>query len=184
MTVKQYATGILLFALIGAGAGCSVLRKETTQTAETTNNHQVTMVQQQQTVVTGGKRQAGPPVVIYKTKRDYSRNVPVTLNADGTKIVSYPAVSDVRSLPYPTPLADGYLLDNRGIGQHVAFLSYTYEEYAALPKTPTSDELFEKIIDKNPLLEIHFCGNRYQYKHLVDELNAQIRAGKFQSENK
>ena len=178
MTMKQYATGILLFALIGAGVGCSVLRKETAKTTETTST-QVTMVQQQQTVVTGGKRQAGPPVVIYKTTRDYSRNVPVTLNVDGTKIVSYPAVSDVRSLPYPTPLADGYLLDNRGIGQHVAFLSYTYEEYAALPKTPTAAELFEKIIDKHPLVEIHFCGNRYQYKNLVEELNAQIRAGKF-----
>ena len=74
--------------------------------------------------------------------------------------------------------------DNRGIGQHVAFLSYTYEEYASLPQTPTSDELFDKIIDKHPLVEIHFCGNRYQYKNLVDELNAQIRAGKFQSESK
>ena len=148
MTIKQTTTGILLFALIGAGAGCSSLRKETTKTTD----NQVIKVQQQ-TAITGNTRQAGPPVIIYKTTRDYSRNVPVTLNADGTKIVSYPAVSDVRSLPYPTPLADGFLLDNRGIGQHVAFLSYTYEEYAALPKTPTAAELFEKIIDKHPLVE-------------------------------
>lgn len=181
MTVKQQATGILLFALIGAGAGCSVFRKETAKTTETTNT-QVTMVQQPPTVVVD-RQQAGPPVIIYKTTRDYSRNVPVMLDADGTKIVSYPAVSDVRSLPYPTPLADGYLLDNRGIGQHVAFLSYTYEEYAALPETPTSDELFEKIIDKHPLVEIHFCGNRYRYKNVVDELNEQIRAGKFKIPN-
>lgn len=174
MTIKQTITSILLFALIGAGAGCSSLRKETTKTTD----NQVIKVQQQ-TAITGNTRQAGPPVIIYKTTRDYSRNVPVTLNADGTKIVSYPAVSDVRSLPYPTPLADGFLLDNRGIGQHVAFLSYTYEEYAALSKTPTAAELFEKIIDKHPLVEIHFCGNRYQYKNLVEELNAQIRAGKF-----
>ena len=40
-------------------------------------------------------------------------------------------------------------------------------------------DVFEKIIDKQPLVEIHFCGNRYQYKNLVEELNAQIRAGKF-----
>ena len=156
MTIKQTITGILLFALIGAGAGCSSLRKETTKITD----KQVIKVQQQ-TAITGNTRQAGPPVIIYKTTRDYSRNVPVTL------------------LPYPTPLADGFLLDNRGIGQHVAFLSYTYEEYAALPKTPTAAELFEKIIDKHPLVEIHFCGNRYQYKNLVEELNAQIRAGKF-----
>lgn len=162
---------ILLSALVGAGAGCSVSRKGAGEPAP----------MKQQTAANGNTRQAGPPVIIYKTTRDYSRNVPVTLNADGTAIASYPAVSDVRSLPYPTPLADGYLLDNRGIGPHVAFLSYTYEEYAALPDTPPAAELFGKIIDKHPLLEIHSCGNRYQYKDLVKELNAQIRAGKFRS---
>ena len=101
----------------------------------------------------------------------------VGLSADGTRIVSYPAVSDVRGLPYPTPLADGYLLDNRGIGRNVAFLSYTYEEYAALPATPSPEELMEKVIDKHPLLEIHFLGNRYQYKDITRELNERIEAG-------
>ncbi|MDD2953941.1 MAG: hypothetical protein PHC95_12405 [Parabacteroides sp.] len=126
--------------------------------------------------------QAGPPVVIYKTTRDYSRNVPVGLSEDGTRVVSYPAVSDVKvggRYPYPTPLEEGYLLDNRGIGPDVAFLSYTYEEYAALPATPSSAELLEKVIDKRPLVEIHACGNRYQYKDLVKELNERIRAGAF-----
>ena len=121
--------------------------------------------------------QAGPPGVVYKTTKDYSCNVPVGLSADGTHIVSYPAVSDVRGLPYPTPLADGYLLDNRGIGRNVAFLSYTYEEYAALPATPSPEELMEKVIDKHPLLEIHFLGNRYQYKDITRELNERIEAG-------
>lgn len=166
--IRQSMTSILLSVLVGTEAGCSVSHKATDST-----------VMEQQTVINSNTQQAGPPVIIYKTTRDYSRNVPVMLNADGTKIVSYPAVSDVRSLPYPTPLADGYLLDNRGIGQYVAFLSYTYEEYAALPKTPTASELFEKIIDKHPLVEIHSCSNRYQYKNLVEELNVQIRAGKF-----
>ena len=183
MTLKQSIAGILFLALTGSGTGCSALRKEAKSPSVAAQPQ--TEAQPVAVIASGSTtRQAGPPVVIYKTTRDYSRNVPVTLNADGTKIVSYPAVSDVRSLPYPTPLADGYLLDNRGIGQHVAFLSYTYEEYASLPQTPTSDELFDKIIDKHPLVEIHFCGNRYQYKNLVDELNAQIRAGKFQSESK
>ena len=83
----------------------------------------------------------------------------------------------MRGLPYPTPLADGYLLDNRGIGRNVAFLSYTYEEYAALPATPSPEELMEKVIDKHPLLEIHFLGNRYQYKDITRELNERIEAG-------
>lgn len=125
---------------------------------------------------------ASPPVIIYKTTKDYSRHVPVELNESGTEIVSYPAVSDVKigdRYPYPTQLEEGYLLDNRGIGRHVAFLSYTYEEYAALPATPSRAELLEKVIDKHPLTEIHRCGNHYQYKDIVAELNEQIRAGKF-----
>ncbi len=126
----------------------------------------------------------GPPVVVYKTTKDYSRNVPVGLSADGTRIVSFPAVSDVCGLPYPTPLADGYLLDNRGIGRNVAFLSYTYEEYAALPVTPSPEELMRKVIDKHPLSEIHFLGNRHQYKDIVKELNERISSGELETGGK
>lgn len=132
-----------------------------------------------------GALQAEPPVVVYKTTKDYSRHVPVGLSADKSRIVSYPAVSDVKvgnQYPYPTSLTDGYLLDNRGIGRNVAFLSYTYEEYAALPATPSSDELRKKVIDTDPLLEYHTCGNRYQYEDLEKELNELIRAGKLNAD--
>lgn len=134
------------------------------------------------TVDSGQLSAVHAPVVIYKTSHDYSRNVPVGLSEDGSRIVSYPAVSDVRvggKYPYPTPLAEGYLLDNRGIGRNVAFLSYTYEEYAALSATPSATELLEKVIDKHPLTEYHVCGSRYQYKDLVNELNEQIRKKRF-----
>ena len=174
----RQAIVICLMAVIGGSMGCSSGKRVASGEASGNGTARVTMVpsgpiSRQPSTPT----QAGPPVVVYKTTKDYSRNVPVGLSADGTRVVSYPAVSDVCGLPYPTPLADGYLLDNRGIGRDVAFLSYTYEEYAALPATPSPEELLEKVIDKHPLLEIHFLGNRYQYKDIVRELNERIEAG-------
>ena len=159
---------IIVCSLVAFGClvGCTTSRKST-------NN---------ETISFNSVVEAMPAVVIYKTKKDYSQNVPVGLSEDKMKIVSYPAISDVKiggKYPYPTQLEDGYLLDNRGISQNVAFLSYTYEEYAALPATPSVSTLMEKIIDKDPLIEIHNCGNRSQYNNLIKELNEMIRSGKF-----
>ena len=159
---------IIVCSLVAFGClvGCTTSRKST-------NN---------ETISFNSVVKAMPTVVIYKTKQDYSLNVPVGLSEDKMKIVSYPAISDVKiggKYPYPTQLEDGYLLDNRGISQNVAFLSYTYEEYAALPATPSVSILMEKIIDKDPLIEIHNCGNRSQYNDLIKELNEMIRSGKF-----
>lgn len=88
-----------------------------------------------------------PPVIIYKMSGDYAENVPVTLNADGTKIVSYPAPSDV-SVQYstPLPLVDGFWLDRRGVSDNTVFTLYTYKEYASLPSAPTPEELMAEII--------------------------------------
>ena len=159
---------IIVCSLVAFGClvGCTTSRKST-------NN---------ETISFNSVVKAMPAVVIYKTKKDYSQNVPVGLSEDKMKIVSYPAISDVKiwgKYPYPTQLEDGYLLDNRGISQNVAFLSYTYEEYAALLATPSVSTLMEKIIDKDPLIEIHNCGNRSQYNNLIKELNELIRSGKF-----
>ena len=159
---------IIVCSLVAFGClvGCTTSRKST-------NN---------ETISFNSVVEAMPAVVIYKTKKDYSQNVPVGLSEDKMKIVSYPAISDVKiggKYPYPTQLEDGYLLDNRGISQNVAFLSYTYEEYVALPATPSVSTLMEKIIDKDPLIEIHNCGNRSQYNNLIKELNELIRSGKF-----
>jgi len=80
-------------------------------------------------------------------------------------------------LAYPTKLADGYLLDNRGITENVAFTSYTYEEYSRLKSAPTETELMNKIIDRNPLLEIINCGARAEYKNEIEDLNKVIKGG-------
>jgi hypothetical protein len=82
------------------------------------------------------------------------------------------------NLAYPTLLNDGYLLDNRGIGPNVAFLSITYEQYSKMVKTPSSSELFELIIEKDPLIEMFQCGNRSKYSEIEKELNELISSGK------
>ncbi len=123
----------------------------------------------------------GPRCIIYKTRNDYRNKVPVTLSRDRSVIVSYPDIRDIRTkdgFSLPGLLADGYLLDNRGIGPDVAFLSLTYEGYAALQKTPQAGELFREIIDKDPLTEMYDCGNRGRYTDVVKELNDIILAGK------
>jgi hypothetical protein len=125
-----------------------------------------------------------PPCIVYKTRADYSKNIPVILSVDQTSIVSYPDVKDVYfkgNLAYPTALNDGFLLDNRGIGPKVAFLSVTYEQYSKMVKTPSSSELFELIIDKDPLIEMIQCGNRSNYSDIEKELNELISSGKIKT---
>ena len=119
----------------------------------------------------------GPPTLIYKTKKDYRKNVPVILSEDKTKIVSYPHPKDIfykGKLAYPYELKNGYLLDNCGINVNVAFLKMTYEEYSKLENGPSLEELLNMIIDKNPLVELYYCGNRYSLKNEILDLNQLI----------
>jgi hypothetical protein len=121
------------------------------------------------------------PCIIYKTNADYSANVPIILSKDKTTVVSYPDKKDLyyQGKPaYPTALDNGFLLDNRGIGPDVAFLSLTYDAYQLLEKTPSAEELMKLILDNDPLKEMYQCGNRSQYADPVTELNAIIASGK------
>jgi len=124
---------------------------------------------------------SSPPCIIYRTRSDYSGYVPVALSADKSKIVSYPDIRDIfynGKLSLPTLLAEGFLLDNRGIGPQVAFLSYTYEEYSKLPATPPATDLMNLLLDKDPLVEMYQCGQRSQYTDIEKELNILITSGK------
>ena len=108
-----------------------------------------------------------PQAIVYKTKGDYSKYVPVTLSEDKSRIVSYPAPQDVFTngkLALPTQLAHGFLLDNRGIGANSAFIKITYEEYAKLTQSPSPDELYKLIIDKEPFTEMYDLGPRSNFK--------------------
>lgn len=120
---------------------------------------------------------AMPHVVIYKTTHDYSQNVPVIMDAARERIVSYPDPADLRGDCRPRQLEGGFLLDGRGIGENVAFLSYTYDEYSRLASAPSMSQLMNSIIDRHPISMIVDCGSRTDFKgDLVDAVNEYIVA--------
>ena len=117
---------------------------------------------------------ANPPIIIYKTKANYNKLVPIGLSESSGR----PGPGDVyyhEQLAYPTELNQGYLLDNRGIGPDSVFLNITYEEYSQLDRMPSSEEFTDMIIDYNPFLEIYDCGQRIRFsQNGFEELNAII----------
>ena len=121
---------------------------------------------------------SGPPTIVYKTHADYSKNVPVILSDDKTTIVSYPHPNDIKngdSFSYPTQLNNGYLLDNRGINKNVAFLKLTYNEYSKLKNPLSLKEMYDLILDKNPVSEMCDCGNKQAFTNLTNQLNVLIK---------
>ncbi|HBS86529.1 MAG: hypothetical protein A2W91_20130 [Bacteroidetes bacterium GWF2_38_335] len=124
-----------------------------------------------------------PPIIIYKTKKDYRKNVPVTLSDDKTKIASFPSPRDLTikgELAMPLDMGRGYLLDRRGITKNVAFTSYTYEEYSKLTKTPSADELFAKIMDKKPLKRMYVCGSGTPTEEMINKIKENVLKGDFE----
>ncbi len=65
-------------------------------------------------------------------------------------------------------------MDNQGINKNVAFLNITFETYSKLENALTISELYSMILDKDPLLELYNCGNRYSFKDEILELNKLI----------
>lgn len=119
----------------------------------------------------------GMPALVYKTKADYNRKVAVMLSEDNSFVQGYPQPEDLfaSSLPtYPVELSEGYLLDNQGITPRVAFLNLTYSEYSQLPEAPSQQEMMAMIIDRDPLVEVYDCGNRFQFGDAQKELNDLI----------
>lgn len=117
-----------------------------------------------------------PPVVIYKTKADYSNLVPIQLNDDKTKVVSFPDPRDVYDSKRPTQLNDGFLLDNFGIGKNVAYTDYTFEKYSSLQSPPGPDILMQHIYEANPLTAYYVSNKDYSRTdgRSVEKLNEAI----------
>jgi hypothetical protein len=122
----------------------------------------------------------GPSAVVYKTKADYSKNVAVTLSEDKTKVISYPAIQDIKDLDKTLPivLENGYLLDQRGLRTNSAFLSLSYEEYMNLEKQPSAVELFDMVIDNDPFVEFHKLKGIRLNKDTKEKVNSMILEGK------
>ncbi|MDP3442356.1 MAG: hypothetical protein Q8T08_05795 [Ignavibacteria bacterium] len=124
------------------------------------------------------------PLLVYKTKANYNNLVPVILSADKTEIISYPHPDDIKTgnkYSIPVILHNGYLLDQRGIGKNVAFLNMTYEEYAKLKVVPTIKELYNLIVDKDPLIELCNCGTKYAFSDPINQLNELIDSNKLKT---
>jgi hypothetical protein len=125
-----------------------------------------------------GDFRANAPLIIYKTKADYSNNVPITMNDSKELIVSYPSPKDVffnSKLALPEKLNKGYLFDNVGVSKNSVFTSYTFKEYAKLEMAPSIEELLKSIIDKDPFVEVYDCGTRGKYS-TVDDLKKLIKS--------
>ncbi|WNJ17052.1 hypothetical protein [Pontibacter sp. G13] len=130
---------------------------------------------------------SGPPAIVYKTKQDYSQLVPVLLSADKSQIVSYPHPKDLKvggKYLVPTSLSKGYWLDNKGIMGEVAFLGMTYAEYAALPEAPSLADLYDAIVDKDPMMEVCDCGSRKAFSDIEQQLNRLIDKRKLRTKCK
>ena len=74
----------------------------------------------------------------------------------------------------PTTLHNGYLLDNRGISVNVAFINLTYKEYANLKDAPSLNELYNLIIDNDPLTQLCNCKVNNPNLNLENQLNEMI----------
>ena len=125
-----------------------------------------------------GNMAAMAQVVIYKTKADYFKNVPVRLSEDKKQIISYPAPSDLLvegTIQYPKVLSDGFVLDNRGVSVNTAFLKITYEEYTKPGYIPDPSEMIKQILDADPIVELYSCGPRSKFQDVESELNRAIR---------
>lgn len=178
---------ILFATLLMASSGCvckcrttnNKSKKISKQTTTTTMQHSPELDKISERPVRGGNLKQVAPAIVYKTRANYDNKVPITLSADKKTIVSYPHPIDLYhngKLSYPTPLDNGYLLDNRGIGKNVAFTNYTYEAYANLPQAPTMAQLFDSIIDDNPLVELFNLGPRIYFEaDEVREINLIIK---------
>lgn len=93
-----------------------------------------------------------PKAKVYKMYGNASlANVPIQIS-DG-KIVSYPAPGDVCGQE-PLQMANGYLLDRRGISSDSKFLKWTYSEYCTMPKAPSLEELKVALIPDAGVAEI------------------------------
>ncbi|MDP2175414.1 MAG: hypothetical protein Q8K70_05830 [Bacteroidota bacterium] len=129
------------------------------------------------------KYMPGANAIIYKTKANYNNLVAVTLSDDKSEIISYPHPTDVFKdslVAVPTVLNKGYLLDNRGINTHVAFLKITYKEYAQLSELPSLKVMYDMIIDKDPISEMCNCGHKESIENIVEKINYLIDKNKLE----
>lgn len=93
----------------------------------------------------GKGSKAIPKATAFRMSGDYAGNVAVTLGNDG-QLSYFPATTDITSASRPVDLGDGWWLNRQGIGPGSVFTRYSFEEYSALPSTPSPQEIKDAII--------------------------------------
>ncbi|MCC8118887.1 MAG: hypothetical protein LIP09_09125 [Bacteroidales bacterium] len=161
----KYCIYILMTLMMVMAAGCSSSKDAGKITSAASTVRTASGVTTNST--SSRNAAALPKAVIYKMNGDYSQYVPITLSRSGKQVISYPAPSDLTANSTPLEIGDGWWLDRRGaIGNHTAFLTYTYDQYRALKQAPTSDELMNHIKSEAKVSE---------YKTLPITLNEALK---------
>lgn len=93
----------------------------------------------------GDDVRAIPNATIFRMSGDYTDNVAITVNPDGT-IAYYPDPSDLSEFSLPYPLGGGWYLNRQGFGHDAVFTSYTFGQYRDLQRPPTHEELLKAVI--------------------------------------
>lgn len=87
-----------------------------------------------------------PKAVVYRTNIPVDNHPAVKLSNSGNELIYFPDPRDIHSNSRPIALADNWLLDRQGgISMNSRFLTFTYDEYAALPKVPAMSEILNSI---------------------------------------
>lgn len=86
-----------------------------------------------------------PKASVFRMSGDYADKVGVTLDGSGN-LVYYPAPTDITTSSAPLELEGGWWLNRQGLSANSVFTKWTFEEYAALPSTPTPDEIKRAVI--------------------------------------
>lgn len=118
-------------------------------------------------------------VVIYKTKKDYNSNVPITYSKKINAITSYPAPSDVKPLINQRiiSLKLGYKLDVIGVNTNTVYTNYTLKEYSELDRAPNLETLTKSIIDYEPYTELYDLGQLDDSNNTIGKINKLIKSG-------
>lgn len=100
------------------------------------------------------------PVMVYRTTGDFYDKVPVGLDAERQRIVSYPAPGDLWQAgnpKLPVRLAKGYLMDRQGVGANAAFLGIDYATYGAKEHAPSLATMEAALLERAPFAELYDC---------------------------
>ena len=142
---------ILVFAILIMAMGCSRKTTEAINSSEKeqpgANTPTTLPMNPPVRIMDVPKKQASiqPKASVFMMNGDFADNVAVTLGPDG-ELTYFPAPSDITADSRPVKLAEGWWLNNQGLGQNSVFTKYTFAEYAELPETPSPQQIKNAII--------------------------------------